>query len=260
MRTRLPRYANAGSRSRPCDARSGPNPLGYQLAVGIDQLIDHRVDRVDGQRRAGIRVKHDCLIDVVTPLLERGPHRQLGHVHERPVERRALRGKAADADWMHAITVDLAGHLDAAARWKVVDQALVANIPVLEPGLASDERMDVAGRQLTFALDCEAGALGKACPDSLVFVEVVERALDVLVDGYPVALELIVVSHEPRDVLGTVLARFGREEAELAVELDSDPPAETLGISLDRGVQQRIEALASALEAQDECLVVQPGG
>ena len=53
-----------------------------------------------------------------------------------------------------------------------------------------------------------------------------------------------------------MLARLGREVAEPPVELDAHAALE-LGIRLDAGVEQRIEVLAVALEAEDERLVVE---
>ena len=59
-----------------------------------------------------------------------------------------------------------------------------------------------------------------------------------------------------RHVLGGMLARLGGEVAEPPVELDAHA-ALKLGIRLDAGVEQRIEVLAVALEAEDERLVVE---
>ena len=66
---------------------------------------------------------------------------------------------------------------------------------------------------------------------------------DVLVDRDPVALELVVVAHEPRHVLGRVLARLGLEVAEAAVERNADAALQ-LGIGGDPLVETRIERLS----------------
>ena len=68
------------------------------------------------------------------------------------------------------------------------------------------------------------------------------------------------MAHEPRHVLGGVLARLGREVPEAPVQLDAHAAGEPLGVARDRFVQQRIKALAVAFEAQDERLVVDAGG
>src|SRR6185437_5155167 len=163
-----------------------------------------------------------------------GAHRQLGDVQERPVERGALRGELADCDRVNAVAIDPAGHLDAASLRKVVDQAGVPDVAVLESALARDERVDVAWRQLTLPLDRYRDALGQARARLLIVLEVLDRAADVLVDRDPVAVDLVVVAHEPGHVLGTVLARLGGEEPQPAIELDAHPAAEAIGIALDR--------------------------
>ena len=74
----------------------------------------------------------------------------------------------------------------------------------------------------------------------------------------PVALDLVVVAHEPRHVLRSVLARLGREVPEPAVELHAHAPPE-LRIRGDARVEARVEILPVALETEDEGLVVEPG-
>ena len=78
---------------------------------------------------------------------------------------------------------------------------------------------------------------------------------EVLVDRDPEALDRLVAVHEPRQILGGVLARLGGEVAQPPVELDADAPAQ-LGIGLDAAVEARVEVLPAALEPQDEGLVV----
>ena len=172
----------------------------------LDQLVDHLSDLGDRQRRAGIGVEHHSLVDMITPLLERSPHRQLCDVHERAVERRTLRRQRADRDRMHPVAVDPAWDLDAAALRQVVDQTVVANVPVLQAPLACDERVDVARRELALVFDRELCARREPAARLLILVQVLEGASDVLVDRDPVALELFLVRHEPRHVLGAVLA------------------------------------------------------
>ena len=95
--------------------------------------------------------------------------------------------------------------------------------------------------------------------DPLELDEVRLAPPDVLVDRDPVALQLVVVPHEPGDVLGSVLARFGREEAEAPVEGDTDAPLE-VRVAGDALVEAGIEIGPVMLETQDERLVVEAGG
>ena len=67
------------------------------------------------------------------------------------------------------------------------------------------------------------------------------------------------MTEEPRDVLGQVLARLGREVAEAAVDGDAHAPLQ-LGVGRDALVEPRIQVLAVALEAEDERLMVNAGG
>ena len=92
--------------------------------------------------------------------------------------------------------------------------------------------------------------------DALVLEKVLLAAADVLPDRDAVPLDLVVVRHEPRHVLGGMLTRLGREVAEPPVELHAHAPLE-LRIRLDAGVEKRVEVLAVALEAEDERLVVE---
>src|SRR5262249_52647687 len=102
--------------------------------------------------------------------------------------------------------VDPAGHLDATPLWEIVDQPVVADVSVLEAALAGDEGVDVPGRELALPVDRDRRALGQARARLLVLLEVLDRAADVLVDGDSVALDLVVVVHEPGHVLRAVLA------------------------------------------------------
>jgi hypothetical protein len=174
--------------------------------VCLDQFVDHGLDLGDRERGAGVGVHHHGLVDVVAALLERGAHRQLGDVHERPVQRSALRRELPDRDRVDAVDVDPARHLDATSLREIVDQPVVADVSVLEAALAGDERVDVAGRQLALSLDWDRRAVGKARACLLVFLEVLDRTSDVLVDGDPIALDLVVVVHEPGHILRAVLA------------------------------------------------------
>ncbi len=89
-------------------------------------------------------------------------------------------------------------------------------------------------------------------------VEVLAAAPDVLAGRDPQPLDLVVVAQVPGQVLGAVLGRLGREVAEPPVHVDPHAPAQ-LGVALDGGVDQRVEVLAVALEAEDERLVVDAG-
>ena len=74
----------------------------------------------------------------------------------------------------------------------------------------------------------------------LELLEVLLAAADVLADRDAVALELVVVAHEPGHVLGGVLARLGREVAEPPVERDAHAALE-LGVGGDPLVEPRVE-------------------
>ena len=83
-------------------------------------------------------------------------------------------------------------------------------------------------------------------------------ARDVLGHPEPVALDRLVVAHQPRQILGRVLARLGRKAAQPPVHLHPHP-SQQLGVAVDRLVEPRVEVLAVALEAQNEGLVVDAG-
>ena len=101
---------------------------------------------------------------------------------------------------------------------------------------------------------------GQAPTDVLVLREVLPRAPQVLADRDPVALELVVVSHEPGHILCAVLAGLCGEVAEPPVQLDPHPPTQALGVAFDRLVEAAVEVLAVMLEAQHERLMVEAGG
>src|SRR5262249_9754073 len=126
---------------------------------------------------------------------------------------------------------------DATSLRKIVDQTVIADVAVLEPTLAGDERVDVAWRQLTLPQNRDRCALGQAHPRLLVFLEVLDRAADVLVDWDAIPLDLVIAVHEPGHVLGAVLARLGREEPQPAIQLNAHPAREAVGIALDRVVE-----------------------
>ena len=115
--------------------------------------------------------------------------------------------------------------------------------------------MDDQRRVLERAFDLQALAARQRGANALVLFEVLLAALHVLAHGEPEALDQLVVLHEPRQVLGPVLRRLGREVAEPPVHLDPHGAGE-LGVARDRVVEQRIEVLPVALEAKDERLVV----
>src|SRR5207248_4032981 len=121
------------------------------------------------------------------------------------------------------------------------------------------DRVDDERRVLVRAAQRNRLSAGQLIPHVRELRQVRLAAADVLVDGNAVALDLLVVPHEPRHVLRRVLARFGREEAEPLVERDADAPLQ-LGVGGDALVERRVEALAFMLEAQDERLVVHAGG
>ena len=60
-------------------------------------------------------------------------------------------------------------------------------------------------------------------------------------DRYAQASDLGVVAHEPRHVLGEVLAGLGGEVAEQLVDLHAHVAAEPVGVGRDRLVEQRVE-------------------
>ena len=83
---------------------------------------------------------------------------------------------------MDAIAVHVARDLHAAALREIIDQALVANIAVLEATLAGDERVDVARGELALAFDREIDARGEIPSGLLVLLEILTRAAEVFVD------------------------------------------------------------------------------
>src|SRR5216117_3283747 len=104
-----------------------------------------------------------------------------------------------------------------------------------------------------YALERHRIAACEGIPHLLERGEVVLASPQVLADGNAVALELLVVAHQPRHVLGGVLARLGLEVAEAPVERDAHAALE-LRVAGDALVETRIERLAAVLEAQQERL------
>ena len=96
------------------------------------------------------------------------------------------------------------------------------DVAVDHAGLAGLHRMDDRRRVLVRARDRHPLAAGELGLDPLELAQVLLAPPDVFAHRDPEALELVVVAHEPRHVLGRVLARLGREEAEATVEGDAD--------------------------------------
>src|SRR5262245_56750517 len=118
--------------------------------------------------------------------------------------------------------------------------------------------MDDQRRVLEAALDLESVTRGESRANALVFTQVLFAPLDVLAYGDAEALDELVVAHEPRNVFGSMLGRLGWEVAESLVQLEAHRARE-FRIALDRLVEEWIEILAVALEAEDEGLVIDAG-
>ena len=172
-----------------------------------------------------VRVEHRGEADAVRPLLEHCAHRQLDDVHVGPVQRREMRRVVGHLRRPHAGRVDEARHLDARSR------------PAAPAGdrCSARCRRSRVGSPVTIELMIaaaysfdRASSIGsprrERVPHTRELVEVLFAAADVLADRDAEALELLVVAHEPWHVLGQVLARLGREEAEAAVQRHPHAP------------------------------------
>ena len=223
----------------------------------VDEIGAELVDLVEGQRRRCVGVDHRGVPDVIRSCLEHRPHRQLDDVDVRPVQRCELGRVVGDRCGSDAGVVHEARNLDARAFGQRRDQARVGDVAVDDARLTGDHRVHDRRGVLVRPLDRHRAATRERRFHPLERLEVLLAAADVLADRDAVAVELAIVPHEPGHVLGGVLARLGREVAETLVEGDPDASPE-LGVGGDPLVEPRIQVLALALEAEEECLVVDP--
>jgi hypothetical protein len=84
-----------------------------------------------------VRVEHGGVVDVLALALQDGGDGQLLDVDVGAHQGRELRRQGADAHRLHAVGVDQAGDLDAAAVGQAVDQAVVGHVAVDTLGRAS---------------------------------------------------------------------------------------------------------------------------
>ena len=126
-----------------------------QVPVGLEQVVAHRHRLARGQGGGGVRVQQRGLVHVVAGAVEGGPHGQLDHVEEGPVQRGQLRRQRADRYRLGAARTDQAGHLHAAGVGQAGDQPAVADVHVqlaLGPGL---EGVDELRGQLAGGLEVQ---------------------------------------------------------------------------------------------------------
>src|SRR5204863_8770135 len=84
----------------------------------------------------GVGVEHRGVVHVLPLAGECGFDGELLHVDVRADQRRELGRQGADTRGLYAVAVDEAGHLDRAARRKVVDQLRVWHVAVDHARLA----------------------------------------------------------------------------------------------------------------------------
>ena len=205
-------------------------PAGKRVPVRLDHGVDQLRDRLGRKRRRGVRVEQHRVAHMGAVAFERRADGQLADVQERAVERRELRGQRADRRGLHPVSVDEARNLDARTVRQVRDQPVVSDVPVDDPRLSGRDRVDDQRGVLEAALDLERPAGRQRPPHLGVELEVLLAPAHVLVDGHAEPLDHLVASHEPRQVLGRVLAGLGREVPEPPVHLDAHPPAQ-LGVA-----------------------------
>jgi hypothetical protein len=227
--------------------------------VGAEQVVAHRDDLRGGQRGCRVRIQQRRLVHVLPASLQRRAHGQLDDVKEGPVQGRQLRRERADGHRPGAAGAHPAGHLDAALGGQAGDQPAVADVHVDLTLGAGLQRVDELRGKLAGGLEAERCARVQLAPQRGVLAQVLLRPGQIVAHEDAEPLDLAVVAHEPRHVLGGVLAGLGREVAEPAEQLDPDPP-----LQVRRGVddlgEPRVQRAATGLEAQHERLVIETRG
>src|SRR4051794_30002552 len=231
-------------------------------SVGIEERIDEIVDLVEVELRRSVRIKHRRVVHVLAPAGESSLHSELLHVDVGANQRRELRRQRTDPRGLDAVAVDETRHLDRATRRKVINKTVVRDVAVHNTRLARLDTPDDRGCVFETALNLDRTATFEAGTFVVPAGDLFNATPRVLVERDIEALDQIgaVAFHEPRHVLGEVLARLGDEIAEASQHLVTNPVRRRHVTAFREVAQPRVEVLAVTFEAEIERHVVDARG
>ncbi len=89
-------------------------------------------------------IQHRRVVGKILVVVQRGAYRQFLHVDVGAVERGQMRRQWPNVDWLDAVFVYQAGHLDAAPLGQIINKPVVQDVPVEHESLPCVVRPDDA--------------------------------------------------------------------------------------------------------------------